>query len=111
MHEEPVQNSTPAAAAMPEPVTDLTVAPQAPPPARLEDVDILAMENLDLKIRNQQLTLRDLDNQRAVAVTALGELARALEMKRVELTKKYGRPVRRDTVTPDGVFIVANPKS
>lgn len=101
-------NSHPPAESAPEPtferVPEPTLAP-APLPLRLEEVDLLSMENLDLKIRNQQLMLQTLDHSRMSTTSNIVELTRLLETKRAELTKKYGRPVRRDTVTADGVFI------
>jgi hypothetical protein len=78
---------------------------EVPPPARLEENDLLVMSNLNLQLENQNLLLRNLDLQKAQVFAVCADIGRALEAKRIELSKKYGRPIRRDTVAPDGTFI------
>jgi hypothetical protein len=87
-----------------------TTPPPPPMMAKLEPIDMLEMENLDLKIRNQQLVLQSLEHQKLQVVSAVGELAKALEAKRLELTKKYGTPIRRDTVAADGTLLAKTKK-
>lgn len=91
------------------PVTEAPPEPSLPPPPagpkKLEESDVLKLENYFLKIDNVRKGGENLRKDAMIAEMQLRELQTGLTNFREQLSQKYGVDLKTARITPDGTII------
>lgn len=90
-----------------EAILQHVIAQQVAPPItpanqKLEDGEVLKIENMYLKLQNMQLQVQNLDRTKADLIDQMRAQQKELEEYRASLSQKYNADISRTNVTPDG---------
>lgn len=94
------------------PAVEVPIAPPiAPPGQKLEESEMLKMENYYLKLQMLQGQIETLDLRKQMVFESMKELSVELEQYRASLSKKYNTPIGPGAVDGEGNIRARTPTS